>query len=621
MGVFGSTGDNFELFGGGDEGEETNPPRRPSPRNPPPRVPNVGNRPPVNAPVQRTPSATPRIPVTRTPAPSTPQKPLPPRRESSMPARQTSLSQGTQRAPEIPPVPTYAQENIQESVQEYQQSHTGYQQASTGSVVEENLPQEFQRGYEPSEMPLEVQTQHNAVSEIDLREQALAEAQLELQERERKLEEAARREQMAEEESERKRKVQEQRRRRELESAQEEQAFKKSLEALKNNPAETEEDTEEEEAPAKRSFGMKKKANVSKGNNSKNASKSKSKGKGTKEPKAFDGGRRKVLVTNLAVVGVVLTILGFGAKNAFFPAHIPTPDEVTSLISTQMNVTNFNKEGGKVIVTSFTKAYFTTVKDVSKTEQLTPYTTPALADTIASSITTVDNAQQNVSEPTILNIRATDDYNATYTVGLKVGTQWYYLDVPVFYNDKTLAYAISDTPTFVPPPSVADLQGTATPEDGEIESDVNLSSAQEPNMTEFFKAWTLSDQNALSRYLTNDSSPVARVGMQKTLHFVLLDTLEIQMKEEGDPTSNERRANATITLGNTPKNPTFTYKITYAMKLFKQPDGRWYVSDLKPLKNVYTTLSDQSALNNTEVNGEVKPEASDGASAPASPSQ
>lgn len=306
----------------------------------------------------------------------------------------------------------------------------------------------------------------------------------------------------------------------------------------------------------------------------------------------FSGGRKKVIVINSIVGASVLFAIGFGLNAVFNPPYIPTPNDMKSLVSEQLNVTKFDKDGGRAFVSSFAKEYFTYTENsaTDKSDRLSAYASEEVTAALTSSIEVSTGATQSVSgEPYITNIKAINDNNAIYNIGTKVGKTWVYMDVPVFYDERTLAYTISGVPSFTPPPSVAEL-GEA--EEDNFETDSALSTETEEIAVGFFKAWGNSDPNQISRFTVSEADAKTIGGLHKTAKFVELEDYAVEAKEDNDPTVTERKAKATVVWGNASSKATVKYAQTFDMKLYQQPDGRWYVADISTATDEYNLIQE-----------------------------
>lgn len=305
----------------------------------------------------------------------------------------------------------------------------------------------------------------------------------------------------------------------------------------------------------------------------------------------FAGGRSRVLLTNGIALAFLAGILGVGIYPILNPPAIPSQTDVRALVADQLNLTEFDKDGGRALVSAFVKEYFTFTDEsggVTRADRLTPFMDESLASTLATStMSTTGTTQAVTDEPYITGIRALDDANAVYNVGVKIGNRWLYVDIPVFYDKRTLAYSISGVPAFTPPPSIAQV---GQPSDESMDVDTALQQETEANIISFFKAWAASDSEALSRYITGDADAETRAGLQRTVSFGELTSYEVETKDAEDPTENTRKALATVSWNNSATNPNLSYRQTFELELYRQPDDRWYVADIKPDATQYSVV-------------------------------
>lgn len=346
-------------------------------------------------------------------------------------------------------------------------------------------------------------------------------------------------------------------------------------------------------APKKPSRQTPKSSSRGKSQSSKNSpvrkkGKKKQKGsEGEEESRYFGGGRKRVLITNIVAGTFIVGILGFGLNSILNPPYIPTQDDMSGLVSEELNITGFDKDGGNAIVTAFVKEYFTFTDDggTGRSDRLAPYMNDAALSTISSSSTSVTGATQSVSgEPRVTGVEATDAHNAVYNVAVKVGSKWLYVDVPVFYNEADLSYTISGVPSFTPPPKIA-TPGESLVE--EFDGDIEIQGQTEANIASFFKAWGSSDGEALGRYITGDADEETRGGLQGTVIFSELSSYTVESKDPADPTADTRRAIAVVEWANSTSNANLSYTQNFELELYRQPDDRWYVADIKPAENTY----------------------------------
>ena len=326
-------------------------------------------------------------------------------------------------------------------------------------------------------------------------------------------------------------------------------------------------------------------------------SKGKSKGKKSrkgkekveKEPGAFYGARKRVLITNIVGGTVILSILGFGLNSIFNPPYIPSPDDMTTLMKSELNITEFNKEAAKPIVASFVKEFFSEVPEQDKTRKLMAYTTEEMSAEIVQSLTVNNGTKLSPNgEPVIINAVSKNSNNANYTVGIKIDNKWVYIDVPVFYDQKNKAYAISGVPSFVPPPTIAEIGSALEDPMDSTTMDTEVTTETSENIVSFLKAWSVSDAEALSRYITSDATQNAKLGLQGTAFFDSIETYEVYYLPDGTLDEEHNRvAKVAVIWKNSDKSPTVKYRQQFDIKLYKQPDNRWYIADISPTQTDY----------------------------------
>lgn len=359
-------------------------------------------------------------------------------------------------------------------------------------------------------------------------------------------------------------------------------------------------DDEEDETP-KKPRSSKGRTNRSNAKNKPLKKSKKAKVEGDKTPHRFSGSRKKVLIVNCVAGAVILSILGLGLKPILFPEHIPTPGDVDSRIETTLNITAFNKEGAKPMVSSFAREYFANSEEADKQKIMESYTTEGIASEIVTSISSEAGTKQGITgEPQILNIVAHDDSNATYTVGVKLGSKWVYIDVPVFFNKESKSYAISGIPAFTPPATVAVIGSEVDEGQNDVEIDVEVGDETSENVKSFLQAWAKSDTEALSRYITTTASQNAKLGLQNTAYFDSVEQYEVFYLPEGSPDEeNNRTARVSVLWKNAPQNATIKYKQNFELKLYKQPDGKWYFADISPVETKYSSEITEKSTEDT----------------------
>lgn len=290
----------------------------------------------------------------------------------------------------------------------------------------------------------------------------------------------------------------------------------------------------------------------------------------------FSGGRKGVLIIRIIAVTVILVLMGLGVKSILLPPSFPSPATVISTVRQNLGVTKFPTDAGKAFVSSFASAYFTIDPETApkRLDTLRAFTT----DILASTFNTSDSAstQKVTAAPIVTKITSVDDNNAEYTVSLQLnGTRWVYVTIPVYYDSAKNAFAISDTPAFVSAPNLATLPNKEAP----FQVDAQLGSQVTDNLKSFFAAWGESDSQTLSRYIMNNANVETQTGLRGAVKFVSVQNILVEQKEAGSADMNQRRATVQVTWAD-PTNPKIIYNQNYNMKLFQQPDQRWYVQDI-----------------------------------------
>lgn len=327
-------------------------------------------------------------------------------------------------------------------------------------------------------------------------------------------------------------------------------------------------DEEEELAPKKGSRASKRNANTPRG---KKVSRE-------KKPSNFTGNRKWILIVRIIAATVAVVLLAAGAKAIFFPPTFPGQATVLGAVKKNLGITAFPTAAGEGFVSSFSREYLTiTPKESSKkTEALKQYTIDVLATSIVSS--SDDTLAQAVTQgPIISGVESVDDNNAIYTVAAQLnGNRWVYFNVPVYFDKTANGFLVSGTPAFIAPP----VKAADPKKPNEYENDTKLANDVTSNIQGFFQAWATSNKEGLGRYMTNDAPETAKIGLSNTFTFVSVSDIRVESKGSEDPKPNNRKAQATVVWAD-PANPKITYRQTYNLELFKQPDERWYIANIE----------------------------------------
>lgn len=363
-----------------------------------------------------------------------------------------------------------------------------------------------------------------------------------------------------------------------------------------------EESDEEEEAPQKKTFGRKA-ATAGK----KPVAKSKAKQRPPKKQGNYSGGRNKVLFLRIGVFAALGILVLLGAKSILLPAAGPSKDQVMSAAKEALGQTGFPEDAGVGFATAFTKTFLTMDpnQQVQRDAQLKNYAPDEVIqsinlryrtgqDTITSSDgtkapaleaapggDTTNQPSQTVTQgPYFVGAKNVDEKNSVITTLSQLNnSQWVYLQIPVTYDPTTLGLAISATPTFLSPTLLAKVPGDSGKPSWQ--SDTEVVQAFQSDLENYLLAWSASDSNLISRYITTDATVATKTGLENTVKFSRLAELSVEGVTDASLTPNTRRAQADVVWIDPATN--IVYPQSYRLVIEKQPDNRWYVKDITNL--------------------------------------
>jgi hypothetical protein len=344
-----------------------------------------------------------------------------------------------------------------------------------------------------------------------------------------------------------------------------------------------------------------------------------------KKPSAYAGKRKNVILARVVVFGIVGALM-LGGIVSFLPkaSGLTASDGplILSKVRENLNVTDFPRTQGEGVALSFTKTYLT-YDPATRTERNTALkafapddvitkidSRPATAKEIAqaqSETATVSeddteslelgsgeatSSVQNVTEgPYLVGSEMFKGGNAALiTTMTKVNnSNWIYLEIPMYYDDKTGAMSVSGSLTFGSPVTSATVP--ARENSSNWTNDREVEDAFKSDAANYLKAWTESDTAGLERYLVKDNgkvsaTPEAQAGLGGTVKFVAMNSLAVESKEKpeaGAPASatadfQTREAEVTVTMLEPSSN--LAYTVTYRLVL-KYVNQDWFVEDIK----------------------------------------
>lgn len=333
------------------------------------------------------------------------------------------------------------------------------------------------------------------------------------------------------------------------------------------------------------------------------------------------GGKRKVRVNDLdgrknirqrsqivqyITVGLVVIMVGFGAKSAFFPPESLTAEEVSTIAAQAANVSAFPIEAGKAFATDFMQAYLTVNGDVISKEALGYYYSGTLSSGESPNRVNTPNFKQTiVYGPTVYESKGLTPYSARYTIGALVkpesikgaapvdgsSAKWVYFNVNVYYDKTSQNFSITpDSPSVVPAVEVGDPNKVPLPADlGVAELEADAAAGLSSVIHGFIKGYAVSsptDHSNLDQYIVSGSDTSLQKGLAK--EFVLAgdenDAILYRAFSTADP--NEVKVAVTVNwrdqVGADQDLTKLEYKSNYVMTLQKQSNGKYLVSKFAP---------------------------------------
>lgn len=333
------------------------------------------------------------------------------------------------------------------------------------------------------------------------------------------------------------------------------------------------------------------------------------------------GGKRKVRVNDLdgrknlrkrsqivqyITVGLVVVMVGFGAKSAFFPPQSLSTADVQQIVADTAGVSDFPVEAGRSFATDFMKAYLTVNGDSLSKEALGYYYNGSLsaADSPNRSITP-GFKQTVVYGPAVYESKALTPYSARYTVGALVKPEaaqssapsdgstakWTYFNVNVYYDKVSKNFSITpDSPSLVPAVEVGDPNKIPTAQElGTGALDKSVSDSLKSVIQGFIKGYAVSsptDHSNLDQYIVSNSDASLQKGLAKafTLAGTENDAILYQAYSTADP--NVIKVAVTVNwrdqLGADASVNKLEYKSSYVMTLQKQTNDKYLVSKFAP---------------------------------------
>jgi hypothetical protein len=333
------------------------------------------------------------------------------------------------------------------------------------------------------------------------------------------------------------------------------------------------------------------------------------------------GGKRKVRVNDLdgrknlrkrsqivqyIVIALVLLMVGFAAKSAFFPKPSLTADEVAAIVAETAGVSDFPVEAGKAFATDFMKAYLTVNGDALSKEALGYYYNGSLSAADSPNRSTTPGFKQTVVYgPAVYESKGLTPYSARYTVGALVKPEaarseapaddstakWAYFNVNVYYDDVSKNFSITpDSPSLIPAVEVGDPSKIPSAKElGTGVLDKTIADSLKSVVQGFIKGYAVSsptDHSNLDQYIAADADASLQKGLAKA--FVLAGTEEDAITYQAFSTEDPNVIKVAVAvnwrdqLGSGTEVNKLEYKSNYVMTLQKQANEKYLVSKFAP---------------------------------------
>jgi len=355
------------------------------------------------------------------------------------------------------------------------------------------------------------------------------------------------------------------------------------------------------------------------------------KGKGTKEKKvsAYTGSRSKVLWARIAVFSI-LGILILAGLNSFIPksSGLTASDGplILSQVRENLGVSNFPATAGAGDAVGFSKTYlsFDNNNQDARDAALAIYAPknvisnidPRLATDAELKVAAASGTRPTTSvqpgdtsrTPVITGKQVVTDgpyltrsvmiqggKDAIFTTRTQInGKDWVYMEIPMIYNPSSGNISVAGSPTFINPINTTNVPSNQY--EPKWANDTEVVAAVSADMTNYMKAWSVSDKATLERLTVKENGASAATdsalhGLNGSLTFLDVSSLTVEQKAKpvaGDSQAtidNERLRQGMITVDWMEPSSGLVYSQTYSIQL-QYVNNYWYVKDIQ---NIATT--------------------------------
>lgn len=252
--------------------------------------------------------------------------------------------------------------------------------------------------------------------------------------------------------------------------------------------------------------------------------------------------RRRSQIVQYIALGLIVVVLLFAGKNAFFPPPTLSEEEVIATVNNTVDMTEFPLDRGQGFAEDFMKAFLTVNSDQISSSVLGMYYSgnfiPGGGESPNRS-TTSSYKQSIVYGPTVYGARYLTDSSANYTIAALVqpapsegeqppvdgsSTRWEYFSVNVYYDVNTDKFAITpDSPTLIPAPDLLSAEQIPSAQPlGLGEADDTLTSDVRSTVLGFLEGYRISssdEHTAIDQYLSSDVTEDQKTGLGGVYNF------------------------------------------------------------------------------------------------------
>lgn len=320
---------------------------------------------------------------------------------------------------------------------------------------------------------------------------------------------------------------------------------------------------------------------------------------------------------------VILSFLGLGIKNTFFPDGKFTVAEIQKIVKSTVGDTGFPLEKGRAYSQEFLYNYLNSTDDKGAQEILNRFYTGSASNSASGSSSTgksvpssiqskTDDGQMSTSQvkvaqkpalmPILFEEKAISSYSAIYKYSVYMTNtdgstrnaendltgSWMSFSVSVYYDKSNDTVSIVEAPTVVP--TYAIKKPDQLPKEralGNGREDTKALTTLTPTIHGFIKAYALSSttkHDIIDQYITDPKNPDLTAGLGGTMQLEN-DVSSIKKTVYDTDDQNTYKVDVTVTWQNiqvTPKGSGVSFTSHYVMTIQNMGNGVYRVSSFKP---------------------------------------